>query len=341
MRRLVEVLRICLLLVSVLMAKFQGQVRAAGIKQKGKDKPQDCNATAFSSSAVLLTWNLPNNNENKSPNNVSIHYRALYSKGKFTILHAGDELHYLVENLDVVTYYTFRIVSNDSSGNQNYCEVLAKTLRDAKLSVALRMEINPGSRRGLLVKWKAVTLQDAQPIYRLFMEWRHKGKLHVRLLYEGNETFSVIKGKLPFPHRMYVSVVIEKQQFKHQAGNILTYPTKQALIPQTKYSTPSKPAAETRNRTLALKVSVDAYAWNFARISWNAVKMGKRQVTYTVTCKAGDDVIKVVTSKTSVLLSGLSHLTRYEIKVEALENNGTLLMLSAEIYLTTSGELFG
>ena len=35
MRRLVEVLRICLLLVSVLMAKFQGQVRAAGIKQKG------------------------------------------------------------------------------------------------------------------------------------------------------------------------------------------------------------------------------------------------------------------------------------------------------------------
>ena len=69
--------------------------------------------------------------------------------------------------------------------------------------------------------------------------------------------------------------------------------------------------------------------------------MGKRQVTYTVTCKAGDDVIKVVTSKTSVLLSGLSQLTRYEIKVETLENNGTfkLLVLSAEVYLTTSGEL--
>lgn len=62
-------------------------------------------------------------------------------------------------------------------------------------------------------------------------------------------------------------------------------------------------------------------------------------MTYTVTCKAGDDVIKVVTSKTSVLLSGLSQLTRYEIKVEALENNGTLLVLSAEVYLTTSGEL--
>jgi len=111
----------------------------------------------------------------------------------------------------------------------------------AKLSVALRMEINPGSRSGLLVKWKAITLQDAEPIYRLFMEWRHNGRLHVRLLYEGNETSSVIKGKLPSPHRMYVSVVIEKKQFKHQAGNILTYPTKQALIPQTKYSMPSKP----------------------------------------------------------------------------------------------------
>lgn len=50
----------------------------------------------------------------------------------FTILQAGKQLHYLVENLDVVTYYMFRVGTNDSSGNYHFCEVLVKTLRDGE-----------------------------------------------------------------------------------------------------------------------------------------------------------------------------------------------------------------
>ena len=61
-----------------------------------------------------------------------IYYRPLYSMGDFTIRFAGNELYYLVENLDVITYYAFRIGTNDSSGNLLFCEVLARTLSDGE-----------------------------------------------------------------------------------------------------------------------------------------------------------------------------------------------------------------
>ena len=87
--------------------------------------------------------------------------------------------------------------------------------------------------------------QDAQAVYRLFVEWRNKEKPHVRLLYEGNQTSSNIQDKLPIPNRMYISIVVKKtdstSNFKHQAGNIITYPTKQALIPATLLLKPNKP----------------------------------------------------------------------------------------------------
>ena len=107
--------------------------------------------------------------------------------------------------------------------------------------MAVRIETNPGSKKGLTVKWEAVNLPNAQPIYRLFIEWKREGKVHVSLLYEGKATSGVIRGRLPTPHRMYVSVVVKKQQFDHQAGNIVTYPTKQALIPGTRFTPSRKP----------------------------------------------------------------------------------------------------
>lgn len=81
------------------------------------------------------------------------------------------------------------------------------------------------------MKWKAVTLQDAQPIYRLFMEWRHKKQVHVRLLCETNQTSCEVKGKLPYPNRMYVSVVAKKNPHTFQAGNIRSKPTQKVWIP--------------------------------------------------------------------------------------------------------------
>ena len=102
--------------------------------------------------------------------------------------------------------------------------------------MAIRVRTNPGSKKGLMVKWKAVNLPDAQPMYRLFIEWEHEGKVHVSLLYEGKETSGVIRGRLPTPHRMYVSVVVKKKRFEHQAGNIVNYPTKQAVIPGTHFT---------------------------------------------------------------------------------------------------------
>ena len=108
----------------------------------------------------------------------------------------------------------------------------------ARLSVPLR--IYRADNKELRAEWKAVTPpQDAQPIYRLFMQWRHKGKLNVRLLYEGEKTSVVITGKLPVPNKKYVSVVLKNiaatTNFKHLAANILTsYPTKQALFPANK-----------------------------------------------------------------------------------------------------------
>lgn len=97
--------------------------------------------------------------------------------------------------------------------------------------------------------------QDSQAIYRLFVEWRNKGKPHVRLLYEGNQTSSNLQDKLPVPNRMYVSIVVKKTDsttnFEHQAGNIITYPTKQALIPTTLPLKPNNPGIE----DVILKVS--------------------------------------------------------------------------------------
>ena len=103
----------------------------------------------------------------------------------------------------------------------------------ATLSVPVRVRMgkNPAGGRNLLVTWKAVKVPDGEPVYHLFIEWKDKGKVNVELLYEGNETSTVIKSALPVPHRIYVSVVAKKKQFKHLAGNIMTYPTKRALIP--------------------------------------------------------------------------------------------------------------
>lgn len=64
------------------------------------------------------------------------------------------------------------------------------------------------------------------------MEWRHGGQVHVRLLCETNLTSCVVKGKLPLPHRVYVSVVFVKEVHKFQAGNIRSYPTKKVVIPE-------------------------------------------------------------------------------------------------------------
>ena len=118
-----------------------------------------------------------------------------------------------------------------------------KSFFSASLSVPLRII---KSSKGLHAKWKAVTLpQDSQAIYRLFVEWRNKGKPHVRLLYEGNQTSSNLQDKLPIPSRMYVSIVVKQANsttnFEHQAGSIITYPTKQALIPATLPLKPNNP----------------------------------------------------------------------------------------------------
>ena len=98
------------------------------------------------------------------------------------------------------------------------------------------------------------------------------------------------------------------------------------------------PAGNVGNKTLLLTVSIDAYGWNFATITWNNIEGGIRHVTYKITCKAGNDVIKEGTSNTSLVLSGLDQLTRYQIKVEAQENNRTSLLSSAKVHVTTLGE---
>ena len=90
------------------------------------------------------------------------------------------------------------------------------------------------------MSWRAVTVQDTQVIYRLFIQWRPGGKIHVRLLCETNQTSCVVKEKLPVPYRMYVSVVLVKEVRKFQAGNIRSYPTKQVLIPEVG-NLPTKP----------------------------------------------------------------------------------------------------
>lgn len=91
------------------------------------------------------------------------------------------------------------------------------------------------------IDWKAVSLEATQVIYRLLMERRPKGRVHVRLLCETNQTSCVVKARLPVPHRMYVSVVLVKEVHKSfQAGNIRSYPTERVLITEIG-NLPTKP----------------------------------------------------------------------------------------------------
>lgn len=96
--------------------------------------------------------------------------------------------------------------------------------------------------------------------------------------------------------------------------------------------------SNSRNKTLVLRISIDAYDWNFARVSWNTVETGKSHVVYRIIYKAGNDVIDQLTSNTSVVLSGLNQLTTYTITVKALGNDGTLPLLSTEAHLSTLGQ---
>ncbi|XP_078354719.1 adhesion G protein-coupled receptor L4-like isoform X2 [Oculina patagonica] len=329
-------LQVCIYLwmMSSIITMFRGTVRATGNTQNGPRKPQNCSAIAFSSTAVLLTWDPPSKSTGvQNKRNFSIHYRPLYSKGKFTVLHVGAVSHKLIENLDVLTYYAFRIVASEHSGKHDYCEVLAKTMRDAQLSVPLQVRPIGGGRLGVKMKWKAVTLQDAQPTYRLFMEWQHKGQIHVRLLCETNRTSCEFLGKLPFPNRMYVSTVVVKQPHTFQAGNIRSYPTKKVLIPEIG-KIPSKPV-HASNKTQVLKVSVDKRGWDFVILSWNTINAARPHVTYSVTSQGGNNIIDKMTSNTSVRLSGLDQLTRYKVKVQARERTGGFLLASAVVVFNT------
>ena len=62
----------------------------------------------------------------------------------------------------------------------------------------------------------------------------------MRLLCETNLTSCVVKGKLPLPHRVYVSVVFVKEVHKFQAGNIRSYPTEKVMFPEID-DLPTKP----------------------------------------------------------------------------------------------------
>ena len=97
-----------------------------------------------------------------------------------------------------------------------------------------------GGVAGFKANWKAVTIQDNQVIYRLFMEWKSRGQVHVRLLCETNVTTCVVAERLPVPHRVYVSVVLVKEVPKFQAGNIRSYPTRKVFIPEIG-NLPTKP----------------------------------------------------------------------------------------------------
>ena len=84
-----------------------------------------------------------------------------------------------------------------------------------------------------------MTLQDTQPIYKLFMQWRRNdGRIINRLLCEGNRTSCTVGGRLPLPHRMYVNVIVKKPV--EEEGNILTYPTEKASLPVPE-ERPTKP----------------------------------------------------------------------------------------------------
>ena len=93
----------------------------------------------------------------------------------------------------------------------------------------------------------------------------------------------------------------------------------------------------TGNSTTFLKVEIVSYDWNFVNLSWNAIETGNSHVTYRVTAKRGNKAIDLVTPKKSMELSSLKQLTRYEIKVQALENNSVPLA-SAAVSFITGGE---
>ena len=57
------------------------------------------------------------------------------------MLQVGDVSHKLIENLDIVTYYAFRIVAKDHLGEQHYCEVLAKTMKDGEICFTLEIKL--------------------------------------------------------------------------------------------------------------------------------------------------------------------------------------------------------
>ena len=91
------------------------------------------------------------------------------------------------------------------------------------------------------------------------------------------------------------------------------------------------------NSTTFLKVEIVSYDWNFVNLSWNAIETGNSHVTYRVTARRGNKAIDLVTPKKSMALSSLKQLTRYEIKVQALENNSVPLA-SAAVSFITGGE---
>ena len=63
-------------------------------------------------------------------------------------------------------------------------------------------------------------------------------------------------------------------------------------------------------------------------------------MTYRVTFKGGNIIIDKMTSNTSVLLSGLDQLTRYKVKVQAMEKTGGVLLASAVVVFNTLGEFY-
>ncbi|XP_022779676.1 uncharacterized protein LOC111321148 [Stylophora pistillata] len=116
---------------------------------QGPEKLPDCSAVAFSSTAVFLTWK--DSGKSHEMGNFSIHYRPLHSEGKFKVVHAGALSFRLIENLDVKTYYAFRIVTKDATGQTYHCETFARTMSDGnqtscavkgKLPVAHRMYVS-------------------------------------------------------------------------------------------------------------------------------------------------------------------------------------------------------
>ena len=102
----------------------------------------------------------------------------------------------------------------------------------------------------------------------------------------------------------------------------------------------SSSSAIAKNKTLLLNLTIDAYSWNFVKITWKAITVEGTFVTYKISCRSTEKLLKVVTSNTSALFSNLRQLARYQISLEAQGHNETLSYFSAESYLTTLGEIW-